>query len=313
LSYPTDQPVGGAASSAEVVVLITSLSLGQSPRLIPEDVDHARMLAEVNQVLPPIIVHAETRVVIDGRHRVLAARLRGELSIRARLFHGTSDEAYLVGVHSNTAHGKPLSLAERLRAASRILESRPDLSDRAIAGVCGLSPRTIGARRKANPRSDSARRVGADGRTRPLSSRLARQQAAELILAFPDDSNRRIGRSVGISEGTVRDVRRQIDRAEGSPPIDGDKPANPSPVGHPIPHPPQSPTRSALREKTASNGLQFGKWLVAHSVSEASWVDLVGDIPISQCPKLILDATAISDSWRALATVLERRMHGDAS
>ena len=150
----TDRPGLPDAEPApleERVVSIADLSFGQSPRIVPEDIDHARMLAEVNQVLPPILVNAETMVVIDGRHRVLAARLRGETSIRASLFHGTDDQAYLLGVRANTTHGKPLSLPERLQAASRILKTTPSTSDRTIARVCGLSPRTVAARRTGDP------------------------------------------------------------------------------------------------------------------------------------------------------------------
>ncbi len=83
------------APNDEVVLEISALSFGESPRLVPDDLDHAHMLAEVNQQLPPIVVHAETLSVIDGRHRVRAAQLRGERTIRAQLFHGDPSEAYL--------------------------------------------------------------------------------------------------------------------------------------------------------------------------------------------------------------------------
>ena len=134
-------------SSEVVVIPISAISFGQSLRQAPQDLDHARMLAEVDQRLPPIIVHAETMTVIDGCHRVLAARLRGEASVSAQMFHGTEKQAFLVGVHANTTHGKPLSLSERLLAARQILLTSPEMSDRAIANVCGLSARAVATRR----------------------------------------------------------------------------------------------------------------------------------------------------------------------
>ena len=237
-------------SLEEVTLPISSLGLGQSPRRVPQDPDHARMLAEVGEVLPPILVHSETMTIIDGRHRVLAARLRGETLIPARLFHGTYEEAYLLGVRLNIAHGKPLTLAERLGAASQILKSGPNLSDRAIAAICGLSPRTIGARRKASPQSDETSRVGEDGRTRPLNTQVARRQAADLIIAFPDDSNRSIGRSVGLSEGTVRNVRRQINRAADTSSKKSDKPVRLSSGKPPVPADKPEPTPGSPASET---------------------------------------------------------------
>ena len=37
----------------EIVVPISSLHFGESPRLVPEDLDHARMLAEIEGGLLP--------------------------------------------------------------------------------------------------------------------------------------------------------------------------------------------------------------------------------------------------------------------
>jgi ParB-like chromosome segregation protein Spo0J len=273
-------------------VAISALNFGQSPRLVPEDLDHARMLAEVEQ-LPAILVHAETMVVIDGRHRVLAARLRGETSIRALLFQGTEDEAFLVGVRANTTHGKPLSLAERLQAVSQILTTKPDLSDRAIAGICGLSPHTVANRRKAGTTSDLGQRVGADGRTRPLNSTSGRLQAAALMLAFPKDSNRKIARAVGLSEATVRGVRRQIRLDTGSPTRASDN-LRPALEGAlpPAESTHRKPTTPSARP--ADDCAECASWLVAHSISGASPADLLHDISPSECPPPIVEALAVS-------------------
>jgi ParB-like chromosome segregation protein Spo0J len=192
------------------MIRISDLRLGESLRLLPEDLAHARLLAEVGEKSPPIFVHAETLEVIEGHHRVLAARLRGKTTIRARLFHGSREEAFLVAVRSNATHGKPLSLPERLLAASRILRTHPTLSDAEIADVCGLSPGTVASRRKKGEILNQHLNVSTDGSKRQLSSQLARQQAAEMMLAFPNESNRRIARETGLSETTVRDIRHRM-------------------------------------------------------------------------------------------------------
>ena len=225
--------------------------------------------------------------------------MRGESLIRARFFHGTDDAAYFAGVQSNTAHGKPLSLAERLRAAGRILKTKPDLSDRMIAQVCGLSAGTVAKQRKNDPTGELTHHVGADRRRRPLSSTIAREQAAELILAFPDDSNRSIARSVGLSEGTVRDVRRRIERAGGTSPGRRDKP----------PRRDEYDLKEIMgtSETIPDDGVVFASWLLAHRISDTSWTGLLDDIPVAQRPQVISEALSISDSWRALAAQLEGR------
>jgi hypothetical protein len=120
------------------------------------------------------------------------------------------------------------------------------------------------------------------------------------MIAFPNDSNRSIGRRVGISEGTVRAIRRQLGRDTDA------LSTNPAPVpptasGHPRERP------------TSSSGLQFSAWLVAHAISEASWTDLVADLPLSECPGLIVTVRSISESWGALVARLEQRVRGDDS
>jgi ParB-like chromosome segregation protein Spo0J len=282
-----------SAPTDDVAVALSALSFGKSPRLVPEDLDHARVLAEVDH-LPPIMVHAETMMVIDGRHRVLAARLRGENSIRARLFQGTEDEAFLLGVRANTTHGKPLSLAERLQAVSQILSTKPDLSDRAIAGICGLSPHTVANRRRAGPTSDVAQRVGTDGRTRPLNTTTGRRQAAALMLAFPDDSNRKIAREVGLSEATVRDVRLEIKRAAGISTETSDNPVVNCLDGKPRPDEP-IPRKIATSLARLADCAQCASWLVAHSISGTSRADLLHDISLSKRPPAIVEALVNSE------------------
>jgi ParB-like chromosome segregation protein Spo0J len=58
-------------------VSIESLAESGSPRLAGQNEEHARLLAESGLELPPIVVHRPTRRVIDGMHRLAAARLRG--------------------------------------------------------------------------------------------------------------------------------------------------------------------------------------------------------------------------------------------
>ena len=150
---------------APVELPISQLRTGMSPRLRTEDVEHARALAEVYEQLPPILVHAETSTVVDGAHRLLAARLLRRDRVRAVFFHGTAADAVVEAVRHNVTHGKPLSLHEREAAAAQIVRDHPDWSDRRIATCCGLSPTTVGKLR-ARVGAAADERVGADGRRR---------------------------------------------------------------------------------------------------------------------------------------------------
>ncbi|WP_280445542.1 ParB/RepB/Spo0J family partition protein, partial [Nocardia brasiliensis] len=115
-----------------------------SPRTAGENAAHIRMLAESSTAFPPIVVHRGTTQVIDGVHRLRAAQLRGDSTISAVLFDGSITEAFVLAVKLNAAHGLPLSLSDRKAAARRILMAYPQWSDRAIAAVAGISPKTVG-------------------------------------------------------------------------------------------------------------------------------------------------------------------------
>src|ERR1700722_17194275 len=126
-------------------VPVTDLVLSNWLRVKGEDIKHVRALAEVEDELPPIVVHRATMRLIDGMHRVRAAMLSGIAYVEALLFDGSEDEAFLLAVRLNVAHGLPLTRADRVAAAVRIIHSSPQWSDRAIALAAGLSDKTGGA------------------------------------------------------------------------------------------------------------------------------------------------------------------------
>jgi hypothetical protein len=166
--------VSGATGLSQVTrVAITALVPADSPRLGGEDLDHVRLLAESGATLPPILVHRRTMRVIDGMHRLRAARLRGEPDIEVTYYDGDDTGAFIEAVRANVTHGLPLTLADRRAAALRILTASPEMSDRSVAGLTGLSPKTVGAARHSagSQLPGSAYRLGRDGRWRPSRSR----------------------------------------------------------------------------------------------------------------------------------------------
>ncbi|MYZ17342.1 ParB N-terminal domain-containing protein [Streptomyces sp. SID10115] len=186
-----------------------------SPRLVGENADHIRVLAEAGSDLPPILVHRPTMRVIDGMHRLRATVLRGEREIAVRFLDGYESDVFVVAVQANTTHGLPLTRADRNAAATRIIQSHPQWSDRMIASFAGLSPKTVGSirRRLGDDLPAAPVRIGRDGRTRPVDSSVARAATGEFIRTHPDATLRQIAGAAGVSRSTARDVRRRL--AEG--------------------------------------------------------------------------------------------------
>ena len=176
--------------------------------------EHVRRLMRLGGRWPPILVHGETGVVIDGVHRVAAARMLGLLRIDASLFSGGPDAALIEFVRRNVEHGLPLTLRERKRAACHVLRVHPDWSDRRIAGICALSPKTVGRLRVQDGHEadgvsqlDASVRVGRDNRLRPVNGVSARARVAKALEENPGASLRSVAALVGVSPETVRSVR----------------------------------------------------------------------------------------------------------
>ncbi|WP_051467892.1 ParB N-terminal domain-containing protein [Actinomadura oligospora] len=226
---PADVSAGPGESEA-VRVPIASLQPADSPRLRGVDHEHVLRMAGVDAPLPPILVHRPTMRVIDGMHRLRAAKLRGDTEIEAFFFDGSAAEAFARAVELNIAHGLPLTLTERRAAAARLLAAEPQASDRMVAARTGLSARTVAAVRRSTARiPQSNTRVGADGRARPVSGALGRRLAAQIISDRPEASLREVARTAGISLSTAHDVRRRL--REGRDPVpDGGAPQPAEPV-----------------------------------------------------------------------------------
>jgi hypothetical protein len=88
---------------------------------------------------PPIVVHKQSMTIIDGHHRAEAARRAGATHLEAILIELPTSAAMLLAVLANTTHGKPLSVRDRAGAASDLREIYPNISDRHLAAICGLT------------------------------------------------------------------------------------------------------------------------------------------------------------------------------
>ncbi|GAA2405198.1 ParB N-terminal domain-containing protein [Actinomadura vinacea] len=206
----------GVLEDTVETVAIALLKASDSPRLSGQSADHIRSLMCSEAEIPPIIVHRPTMKVIDGMHRLRAATQRGDRHIEVRFFDGDETAAFIFGVRSNIAHGLPLSQADRVAAAERIIRWHPRWSDRSIASSSGLSPKTVAAtRRRMTPEDALAPvRIGRDGKVRPLDASEGRRHAGRLFAENSGASLREVAKAAGISVGTASDVRERLRRGE---------------------------------------------------------------------------------------------------
>lgn len=207
---------GGGVRRPYAVVALDALLEADSPRLAGVDDEHVRLLAARGDT-PPVLVDRRTMRVVDGTHRVRAARLRGDESIEAEFLDGGAEELFVLAVKLNLDNGLPLSQADRMAAAVRVLRTWPEWSDGRIAVQVGLSATTVSVirRRSAVPGGQSDVRVGRDGRVRSVRAAYeGRLRASRLIATDPGASLRTIADRAGIATSTAKDVRDRILKGE---------------------------------------------------------------------------------------------------
>lgn len=313
------------------------------------DEEHVHRLNQSADPLPPILVHHSTRRVIDGVHRLRAAALCGRTEIEVEFFHGDEEAALIKAVEENTRHGLPLSLADRKAAAMRIIATRQDWSDRAIAQRTGLSDKTVaGLRRRSTSESpESNARTGLDGRTRPVNGADGRRRAAQMVALRPDATLREIAQAAGVSVGTAHDVRRRLRHGQDPVPaglrrIGGEAPQSPH-------GPPDEVREQACREHVALDqyepprgdasgngastaslailldgltrdpslrqselGRRLLKLLITRSITVEDWHILLSAIPPHRVRTVAMIARQYAENWDLLARTLESRRNPSA-
>lgn len=303
---------------------------------------HVQLLLDASShaPLPPVLVQKDGWRVIDGLHRLEAAKLRGDHSIKARFVDCTDAEALVLAMKTNSAHGLPLSRADRLFGAERILSAHPEWSDRALAGVTGLSAKTIRSlRERLTPGGTppGTKRLGRDGKLRSVTAGEGRRRAAEYINAHPNATLREVARATDVSLGTVHDViarlRRGVSPERGGPrgttaqltahPATGAGPATgrtdvPDPDTPPArrTHPTDTPPAwEAVAAKVANDpcvrytegGKEFLQWMALHATDPDGWQELVNAVPAHWLSVIAPIAESVSKEWSLFAEQLRNR------
>jgi ParB-like chromosome segregation protein Spo0J len=319
-------------------ISIDLLSSGFFHRGTGTDSAHVQIIAEVSNFrdLPPILVLRNNLRIIDGTHRFEAAKLRGEKTIRARIINCTDNDAFILAVKANTLHGLPLSRSDRVLGARRILGWHPDWSDRAIGVATGLSAKTIAVIRQESTDDTQifSKRLGRDGKRRPVTALEGRKRAVEFITARPDASLREIARETDVSLGTVQDVRARMRRGldpltagRVSPPLEvadsqdpASEPAQPSPLPNRLG--PRGIQRNVERPswpkvssklmcdpslKYTEGGRAFMRWMSMHVSNSGEWKEFVDAVPAHWLGEISIVAERVSEDWRDFAEYLKSR------
>lgn len=301
--------MGGVVSEAELVeelttaVPVSSLSAGATFRAGGLCEEQVERLAALGGAWPPILVRRTDHQVIDGAHRVAAARRLGLARLEAELFDGRPEQAFIEFVRRNVTQGLVLSVAERKKAALRVLADHPIWSDRRVAELCALSPKTVarlrpdaGACPSADPRHLDVRE-GRDQRLRPVRPGSARARVVEALRDQPDASLRTIAAAAGVSPETVRLVRLNLAEVIEAPSGDDETSVAAS-------EPADWHSDAALA--SSEQGEQFLAWFEQTAVNQGDldWVDAV---PLGRIYVVADEARRRSETWLEMARSLEAR------
>lgn len=302
-------------------VSIDAVHVGQSLRAAGIDPLHVAALAEVAELWPPIVLNRADSSLIDGHHRIAAARQLGLRELRVTWFDGSPDDAYLEFVRCNVGHGLPLTLAERRHAARQMLHCYAERSDRAIASVCGVSPTTIARLRKdlgpaawpGDGTRDSKGRVGRDGRVRPINGMALRARIARELASRPEASLRAIAGTVGASPETVRSVRNEL--RNGASVAKYESVAEPDAVSVLDVAPVESCAALPSEDRAFTDrdgGQEFADWFVTTSVEQLDpWLH-VEAVPLSRVYEIADAARCRAEFWNRFAKALETRVRRQA-
>lgn len=294
------------------VVAISELRSGPSPR---REISFRQVatLAELDGDWEPILVQRSTLVVVDGRHRLAAAKRLGHRTVRVRFFDGTDADARVEAIRLNVRHGVPLTLAERTAAAHDLLALHPMWSDRQLGSVCALSPRTIARLRAdvapARPHlvtaDDAApdKRVGKDGRRYPVAASVQREEIRRLLEQDRSASLRSIASRVGASPETVRSVRKTMAAQADRPPVTAlatVAEAPPAPAGG------QAWSGDTACGSTDA-GREFAQWFDEHRLDEAVIAAMADAVPLSRVYGVIDESRRRMAFWESFAKALQGR------
>ena len=170
-------------------------------------------------IWPPILVHRASHKLLDGWHRVEAARRAGVYSVPVQWVDAKDEELFALAVKANLAHGVRLTREERYQAIFRL--QRESWTPERIVEVLGCSIGMVTRTEKAEDLRIKFKVAGHPGVALPTESLVEvtklspeyHDEIAELaceVEALPADVRRTVR---AIKKGTVdrpEDIRRMM-------------------------------------------------------------------------------------------------------
>ena len=324
VSLALEAPKGFGVGSEVEEVRLSLLRVGEGVRTGGLDQEHLDLLMESVHSWPPIVVWGEGLVVVDGCHRVEAARRLGRYTVAAVRFLGSPDEAFIEAVRRNVNHGLPLSVADRRRAARHVLLRNPEWSDRRIGSLCGLSDKSVGRLRRLATGGIMAvdRRIGLDGEMRPVQPGEVRARVKEALADNPDGSLRAIAAVAGASPETVRSVRGGLlgggTSSENTEPLKASPRSETETMTSPVLSvlsqrhecaEVERPSRDWLSDRALNacdEGARFVRWFASTNVME-EWRNFVWNVPLGRVYEVEVEARRRAAAWASFASLLENR------
>jgi len=312
----------GVADPEAVELMLDSLTLGPSPRKTGVRPEHVRALAQLEGHWPPLLANRADLTIIDGAHRFHAARMLGYTRVWCVYFDGDPEEAFLEAIRRNTRHGLPLTLREREDAAAQLIALHRDWSNRRVAESCALAHGTVAKIREQLCSTGEAeqlnKRVGRDGRIRPVDSAETRKQIENALVSTPGATARQIAAQVGASPTTVATVRSRMKQASSGDEMlflpstayasgtSGRLQTAESPqIGSSAPN--AAPTwRSDLSLSSTPEQKEFLEWFEKTSIQN-EWAELVDIPPLSRVYELADEARRRARHWEKFAQAIESR------
>jgi hypothetical protein len=216
----------------------------------------------------------------------------------------------------------------------QVLDRHGEWSDRRIASVCGLSGKTVARlrREECSARSDRdgvvvdmPRRVGRDGKTRPIQPGEVRDRIRRALEQNPGGSLRTIAALAGASPETVRTVRSRLIQDQPDPRRRGTPAPGAGRVGvgvDAVIHFPRTDPDRTHRERSMAwaedawisdaalrscgDGGEFARWFDDSNVDDV-WHRYVWTVPVGRIYDIVDEARRRAASWTAFASLLESR------
>jgi ParB-like chromosome segregation protein Spo0J len=163
-------------------------------------VDHyALLFREV--IWPPVLVHRESRKLIDGWHRVEAAKRAQVYTIGVQYVDEPLENCFAIAVKANLGHGVALTKEDRFRAINKML--RQSWTPERISEALGIPRIMIDRTEKAENL-----RIGLRAENRP-GANLSTESLAEVVRLPREDQVELADMAIEVS-AKPGDVRRAV-------------------------------------------------------------------------------------------------------